>query len=200
MFVPTPETFGLIALAREKIRELGASSIADIGTGTGIIALALANSFPDQRCFATDANETALELARYNADKNNILNVRSFRNDSLTWVSPQLPAPINLIVSNPPYIGNQEYTNPQFLQNYPEAAQEPQDAIRTYDEFGARPYVRILAESERLAPTAYLFQCNTDNLCHLQEHLAPQGFQMSTSPDHNGNDRFLFLQRKHKTD
>jgi release factor glutamine methyltransferase len=197
VFIPTAETFGLIALARKKIAAVDPSAIADIGTGTGIIALALAKAFPNKQVFAKDTSDAAVQLAQQNAKQNSISNIQFFRNAPDRWISAALPAPIDCIVANPPYIGDEEYTAPEFLQHYPEAATEPPEAIRTYDTLGIRPYVRILKESRRLKTNWYVFQCNVDYLEKLRTHIESLEFTSRSFPDSSGRDRYLILKQRY---
>jgi len=80
-----------------------APRIADVGTGTGAIALALKHERPDAVVVATDISADALELARENAEAND-LDVRFVQADLLEGVDGLL----DLVVSNPPYVGAEE--------------------------------------------------------------------------------------------
>lgn len=75
--------------------------ILDIGTGSGCIALSLAQHFPEAEVTATDINPTALKLAQHNAHQNNIKNITFVTSDLFENLSGQT---FDLIVSNPPYI------------------------------------------------------------------------------------------------
>lgn len=99
--IPRPETELLVELALERIPVDVESHIADLGTGSGAIALAIAKERPRARVVATDASEAALELARGNAQRNGIGNVEFRHGD---WLSPLGGEKFDLIASNPPYI------------------------------------------------------------------------------------------------
>jgi len=76
--------------------------IADVGTGTGCIAIAIASRYPSARLMAIDASESALSLARENAERARVTNLISFRcGDLLSGVAANS---LDAIVSNPPYI------------------------------------------------------------------------------------------------
>ena len=78
-----------------------ACSVLDLGTGSGAIALAIAHTRPDVAVTAVDASEAALEVARENARRMGVANVRFLRSD---WFSALDGQRFDLIVSNPPYV------------------------------------------------------------------------------------------------
>jgi len=101
VLIPRPETERLVELALERIPPGQPCSIADLGTGSGAIALALALERPHARVLATDASEAALEVARANAARLGAGNVLFAHGD---WCAALGGAPFDLIASNPPYI------------------------------------------------------------------------------------------------
>jgi release factor glutamine methyltransferase len=105
--------------------------IADIGTGTGCIAISLAAQIPDARVIATDIVPDALELARANAALHKVQDRMEFRLGSLLApVSVDSPVPgerFDVICSNPPYIPDHEWER-DVDRNVKEF--EPQSALR----------------------------------------------------------------------
>ena len=99
--IPRPETELLVELALARIPVDAASRIADLGTGSGAIALAIARERPRATVVATDASEAALAVARGNALRNRIGNIEFRHGD---WCAPLAGESFDLIVSNPPYI------------------------------------------------------------------------------------------------
>jgi release factor glutamine methyltransferase len=97
--VPRPETELLVERCLELLDGAESPRIVDVGTGTGAIALALAQERPDARVHATDISPDALALAAENAEEND-LSV-SFRQGDLL---AGLEGPFDLVVSNPPYV------------------------------------------------------------------------------------------------
>jgi release factor glutamine methyltransferase len=80
--------------------------ILDVGTGSGCIALALAKELPQAEIHATDISPAALEIARANAARHQLENRIQFHESDLLR---GLPAnPFDLVVSNPPYVGESE--------------------------------------------------------------------------------------------
>lgn len=102
VLIPRPETEELVEYLIEKYR--GQTRVfADIGTGSGAIALALASAFPDSIVYATDISKAALEVAKANAENNRISNIIFLHGRGLTPLKPYIEE-IEVIVSNPPYI------------------------------------------------------------------------------------------------
>ena len=101
VLIPRPETERLVELALEKIPQSGKVEIADLGTGSGAIALAIARERPQSRVLATDASAAALAVARGNAQHLDIGNVEFAQGD---WCAALGVRQFDLIVSNPPYI------------------------------------------------------------------------------------------------
>ena len=99
--VPRPETELLVELALARIAADAPTWLADLGTGSGAIALALASERPQARVIATDASAEALAVARGNAKANRIANVEFRQGD---WLAPLAGQRFDLIASNPPYI------------------------------------------------------------------------------------------------
>jgi release factor glutamine methyltransferase len=125
VLIPRPETEHVIEVALERLGialEAGSSSrrseefrIADVGTGSGCIAVALAHELPAARLAATDISAAALEVARRNATRHGVSARIDFVEcnllDSLLHGlrdTSHDPRPFDLIASNPPYIGLSE--------------------------------------------------------------------------------------------
>nr|WP_249788274.1 MULTISPECIES: peptide chain release factor N(5)-glutamine methyltransferase [unclassified Bradyrhizobium] len=106
--VPRPDTETVVELALEILRERQASDpprIADIGTGSGAILLALLHEVPDAFGVGTDLSQNALMTARDNAAALGLADRAAFVACSY---AAALGGPFDLIVSNPPYIPSAE--------------------------------------------------------------------------------------------
>ena len=103
--IPRPDTETLVEAALAKIPENISSSILDLGTGTGAIALAIAKHRPQANLVAVDASNGALELAQINAQVLGIFNVKFIRSH---WFDNLTNARFDVIVSNPPYIAQDD--------------------------------------------------------------------------------------------
>ncbi len=118
VLIPRPDTEVLVeeALALCRAQAMSAPDILDIGTGSGAIALALASELPFARITATDISEAALAVANKNARRLGL-------DASIAFLHGDLFEPVagsfDLMVSNPPYIGADEYaTLPSGVKNY----------------------------------------------------------------------------------
>ncbi len=102
VLVPRPETEDLVDWALEVLQNSRAPTIADLGTGSGAIALALAQARPDARVLAIDISPEALLVAAGNRDRLGLDNVSL---SCASWFDGwRMPGGLDLIVSNPPYI------------------------------------------------------------------------------------------------
>jgi release factor glutamine methyltransferase len=115
--VPRPETEIVVERALAAIAEIAEPRVLDVGTGTGAIALAIADEHPGARVVATDVSANALALARENAERLG-LEIELLQADLLDGVS----GPFDLVVSNPPYVLRNE-------ELPPELAYEPRQAL-----------------------------------------------------------------------
>jgi release factor glutamine methyltransferase len=128
VLIPRPETEHVIevALDRLAVRELRAGhkqtlsgeglQIADIGTGSGCIAVALAKELPGATIYATDVSSAALAVARRNAARHSVSDRIHFIESNLlddlvdsSLATRHSPLLFDLIASNPPYIGRREF-------------------------------------------------------------------------------------------
>jgi release factor glutamine methyltransferase len=105
VLIPRPETELLVEKALTLARERPIANIADIGTGSGAIAVSLALNLTRAKVFATDVSAPALEVARLNCQRHGVLDrVYLLEGDLL---SP-LAEPVSLIVANLPYVAEGE--------------------------------------------------------------------------------------------
>ena len=100
-----PQASGAI----EKKPRAFAGRIADVCTGSGAIAVALAKHLPEARFVATDASEAALAVARQNAADHGVADRIDFRQGHL--LEPLGDETFDFLLSNPPYIGDAEWAN-----------------------------------------------------------------------------------------
>ena len=131
VFSPRPATERLVRAALERIGG-GRKLVADVGTGSGAIAVALAVNKPEIEVWAVDRSREAVELARENAERNDVGDrVHIVHGDLLEPV----PVPVDVIVANLPYL-------PDSLHD-PEYDEEPEEAIYAAGD-GLDPYRRLL--------------------------------------------------------
>jgi release factor glutamine methyltransferase len=99
--IPRPETETLVELALAKIPPTVSWQIADLGTGSGAIALAIARERPQCEIVATDISPAALDVARDNATRLQVQNIRFVLG---RWFEALAGEQFEMIVSNPPYV------------------------------------------------------------------------------------------------
>lgn len=104
--IPRPETEELVLECERLVKtlEVPAPQIIEIGTGTGCVAIALAQLLPSATVFATDVSEKVLSLARRNALAHHVSNRVRFVREDVFSDSPGPHGWADLMVSNPPYI------------------------------------------------------------------------------------------------
>jgi release factor glutamine methyltransferase len=117
--IPRPDTELLVELALQYLPQAG--SVLDMGTGSGAIALSIAHERPDATVVAVDASADALNIALENCRRLKLTNVRLLQSD---WYSQLSGERFDLIVSNPPYI---EDNDPHLLQG--DVRFEPMSAL-----------------------------------------------------------------------
>lgn len=132
VYEPAEDSFLLADAARREARARRAGRALDVGTGTGLAALAMARE--GLRVVATDANPAATELARANAHANH-LDIEIVRGDLAT----ALRGPFDLVTMNPPY-----------LPPEPDAAAGHYERALTGGPTGAETALRLLDDLPRL--------------------------------------------------
>lgn len=185
VLIPRPDTECVV----EKVLALGRGKqwrVADLGTGSGAIALSLAIEKPTWQLVATDIHAPSLAVAQANACKHQINNVEFALG---SWFEP-LTGLFDCIVSNPPYI----------VENDPHLSQLTHEPLRA-----------LVAPQQGLADLAYLVRLSSDFLKNqgwlvlehgfdqsqaVQALLIQAGFcQVTTGQDYGGNDRYTVGQK-----
>jgi len=123
VLIPRPETEILVDAALEVLRETSGPTLADLGVGSGAIAVSLAVCLPDAHVFGTESSSAALELAGRNVERHGVGDRVELRLGDL--FDPLRGLSFHAIVSNPPYIPTAEIPTLQ-----PEIARyEPRGAL-----------------------------------------------------------------------
>ncbi|MGY6277513.1 peptide chain release factor N(5)-glutamine methyltransferase [Methylomonas sp. MgM2] len=140
VLIPRPDTERLIELSLDLLPADQPCKIVDLGTGSGILAVTLAAERPLAQVLATDISLTALNLARENAARLKVENVRFLASH---WFDSITEKEFDLVISNPPYIASDD---PHLLQG--DVRFEPKTALVS-DEKGLRD-IRLIAEQALL--------------------------------------------------
>lgn len=152
VLIPRPETGELVAWLLEDIRSGEEPvSILDIGTGSGNIAIAIKKNAPEMQVFALDKSPAALDIARKNAELNEV---------SITWMQhviedlASIGQIFDVVISNPPYVLDSEK---KVMRNHVKQ-QEPADALFVSDDEPLRFYRDILEGCKTiLKPEGYIY-------------------------------------------
>jgi release factor glutamine methyltransferase len=149
VMTPRRATEQLVAAAAERIRGRHAR-VADVGTGSGAIAVSLARLAPAAQVWASDVSAAAVFVARANARRLGVADrVHVVKGDLLE----PLPSDLDLIVANLPYLPEADRLR------YPDLADEPDEALYTWGD-GLGLYRRLLhsAEERLCVDGAVIFQ------------------------------------------
>ena len=182
VLIPRPETEIVVERCLELLRRIGAPRVLDVGTGSGAIALAIADEHPGARVCAVDKSEDALAVARANAERTGLRHrIRLLPGDLLAWIDE----PYDLVVSNPPYVEPDEFARLQ-----PEIREwEPQGALvgRGIGEELARDARQALKPGGSL-----VLECGDGQAPALAAELSRLGYEgVRTTRDLAGKERVV---------
>ena len=191
VLIPRPETEELVGLVLSYYDDYFDGKkveVVDVGTGSGNIAIALAKEEANMHLTATDISNDALLTAKQNAITNDA---------DVTFLQGNMLDPLidkglkfDILVSNPPYIPDDEYVEPLVKDN------EPNIALFGGDK-GMKFYKEILENAKKvLKPNALLLFEHSHKTKTEMLHLANQCFpnhQAEVLKDLNGKDRFLVI-------
>ena len=212
VLIPRPETEHLIEVALDRLAlgELRAGRpnkndgdgllIADVGTGSGCIAIALAKELPQAQLVAIDISAAALSVAQRNAAKHSISERIRFHESNLfacfslsPLASRRSPLSFDLIISNPPYISRREASSlPREVRDH-----EPELALFGGEE-GYEFYSELIAQSAtQLKPGGLLvLELGHDSLPAVQPLLdAPRWTNVGVTNDLAGIPRVIAAQK-----
>jgi release factor glutamine methyltransferase len=182
VLVPRPETEVVVERCLELIAGLGAPEVLDVGTGSGAIALSIADEHPGARVCAVDSSSDALAVARDNVLRSGLeQRVELAEGDLLAGVTGSF----DLVVSNPPYVSPRERSGLE-----PEVRDfEPSVAV-----VGFEVADRIAAEAlPVLRPGGWVvLECGDGQAAPLAARLRALGYDpVTVSPDLAGVDRVV---------
>lgn len=187
VLIPRPETEQLVINAlKEIVKRFGMEkpiTIADIGTGSGILAIYLKSRLPNAKVIATDISEKCLRIAGENA-KNHQVNI-DFR---LGNMMEPIKEKLDVVISNPPYIESEETVDEQTLKYEPHLALFASPKTKYYEE--------ILSNMDKMNEEFFMaFEIGEDmkeELTDLLEDKYP-GIGYSFMEDIYFKTRFLYL-------
>lgn len=190
--IPRPDTEDIVqnVLDLTKGNLVEPNAIADIGTGSGILAVTLARELPQVQFVASDISDAALTVARDNAAFHAVADRIEFRCGDL--FTPLENQAFDVIVSNPPYVSEAEFEQcDRTVKEF-----EPRQAL-VAGPTGLEIYQRLVPEAkDRLHPNGWLVLETSPMLAEsLKQLLAEQGYRnVDIKPDHSGNPRVVIGQ------
>jgi release factor glutamine methyltransferase len=182
--VPRPETEQLVELIQSRIVNRQ-SRVVDVGTGSGVIALTLAQKFPEAEIVATEISEDALALASENATRLALESVQFVHCDLLGDIAGKF----DFIVANLPYISRQDRAHLA-----PEVLRDPEVALFA-GESGDEIILRLIEEAPARLRAGALLALEiglgqADALCHFLQSKNYRDIEAKN--DYAGVTRFLF--------
>jgi release factor glutamine methyltransferase len=182
VLIPRPETELLVETALERIPLATQQRVADLGTGSGAIALSIASERPSCEIHASETSTAALAIAKNNAQRHQLNSVTFHRG---SWAEP-LQGDFNMIVSNPPYVPSRD---PHLHTG--DCRFEPVDALSP-GVTGLESFEQIVPQAKRLlVPGGWLlFEHGFDQGKSVRSMLEKAGFdEISTICDLAGLER-----------
>ncbi len=148
VLIPRPETELIVEVTGEILAADATAVVADVGTGSGCLAVAIARERPNATVVATDVSSAALDIARRNADRFDVTNRVTFH---LTDLLDGVTEAFDIVVSNPPYVRDGDREGIQ-----PEVRFEPAGAL--YAGADGLDVIRrlVLHATDRLKPNGTL--------------------------------------------
>ena len=190
VLIPRQETeqlaMGTLVYIKKHFSKKKKITIVDVGTGSGILAIYLKENFPDSRVIATDISEKAIQIADKNAKMHNVS--IDFR---LCNIIDDVDEKIDVLVSNPPYIGSPETVDEQTLKYEPHLALFASPSTKYYRE--------ILANISKMNKEFLLaFEIGEDMKDELEELLESEykGVGYIFEKDMYNKYRFLYILKK----
>jgi release factor glutamine methyltransferase len=192
VFIPRPETETVAGAAVDAARALASPLVVDLGAGTGVIALAVAQEVPSARVIGVDVSSEAVDLARRNAQRLGV-DVK-FRIGDVTdpALLAELSAGVDVVVANPPYIPNGVVLPPEV------AEYDPPSALRGGGRDGLDVPRLFLATAARLLRTGgtVVLEHDETQSTALRDAAAVSFTEVRTHRDLTARDRYLTAQRR----
>lgn len=191
VLVPRPETEHLVEVAVAALGSAEAPLFCDVGTGSGCVLVAVAHELPQARGIGIDLDAGALEVARTNAEKNQVLERVEFLEGDLLGplTGHAASGHLDAVLSNPPYIVRGDPSLEAGVRTH-----EPDLALYVPAQ-DALDFVRRLAEAaaQVLKPGGLLaIEVGQGGAPGAQEILAAHGYtDLSVKPDLAGIDRIV---------
>lgn len=189
VLIPRPETELLVEKIISESDKSANLKILDIGSGSGNISLSIAKNLPNSNVVGIDISDGALEVAKLNAELNTLQKNIEFKLFDIMNGDLNSLGKFDLVVSNPPYVSENDYENlePE-LKNY-----EPKIAL-TDNSDGISFYNHIIEASDQLFSSRgkIYFELGMDQFTQVKKFFEQKGFSnITVTKDYSGIDRMI---------
>lgn len=191
VLIPRPETEELLELSIEKINKIFGNQdirVLEIGSGSGIIPIVLKKKFPNANIISIDISPKALEIARKNAQLHQV----EIHFLEKNYLETSFSDTFDVIISNPPYIGKDEFTDIEnTVKDY-----EPQIALFSPIEDALVFYRKIAKDAERILNYNGLIFLEINQKLGRETLELYSNFDVHLLQDVSQNDRFIYAINK----
>lgn len=183
VLIPRPETMEVVLEATKLFPRDSKISICDVGTGSGAIAISLKKFYPNSNVLGIDIEEKAIKKATENIKANNV-DVKLIKNDLLKGINMQF----DLIISNPPYIDQDEEVMSLVYDNEPHSALfSPNKGMYHYEEI-------LKASKFNLRNTGYIvFEIAYNKKQEMTDLVSRYYKQYTIKKDIHNNNRIMII-------
>ncbi len=195
VLIPRPETEHLVTSTLDIIKTRFADQpvrVVDVGTGSGCIAISIAKQCANATILAIDISDQALEVARKNVSRHEVENQVHLEQGNLLATVEDLSS-YQIIISNPPYIGQSERENvSKDVRDF-----EPETALFSNDQQGTAVSFELVDQVSELPPgTILLLESSPMNIEAIADRIRAKGFaECEIKKDYAGLLRWIEARR-----
>jgi release factor glutamine methyltransferase len=185
VLIPRPETELFVEIIKQDLKNQPPATLADIGTGTGAIAISLAHALPDWKVLGIEYQPDAAHFFQKNLTHSGLTNLHYLASDLLEAVEE----PVHVVVANLPYLTTEEMQNLQ-----PELHHEPTTALHGGTD--GLDYIRLLIQQLRPEVRHVFLELGLAQSTEVTSLLLAHGYANTrTEKDLLGRDRFVLASR-----
>jgi release factor glutamine methyltransferase len=190
VLIPRPETEILVEIILDEFKKKERLSILDIGCGSGIIGISLAVNLLSASIFCTDISEDAINLAKENAEKHDVISTITFLKHNILSQQIDFIQEADAIVSNPPYVSKNDFGSLQKeIRNF-----EPRYAV-TDESDGYTFFRTISSKVAKILKTGgkLFFEVSEGQSSKVKKIMSQNGFvEITIIKDYQNIDRVIY--------
>lgn len=190
VLIPRMETEQLVEIILDRHSNDQALTVVDLGTGSGCIPVSLKKERPNWEIHGLDISEEALSIAQENAELNDVI-VTWHQHDILHLDPAKFPESIDILISNPPYVLEEERSNlePQVVEYEPDLALYCKTPEQYY-----QPIAAFANEHLQIGGMVY-FELHDQHGDKIQNYFPNNSWNFKLERDYDSNLRFLISER-----